>query len=441
MEKSLLIFLLFCFLSPKKGSAINFLRPSVETGDICWQSFQDPLPFEQSVYSSWPKITDIKIPLPKETKRRILLHPKVQDLRALYKKGEGLSFDFSYIGLKPLHKGEHIQRAFLIKILKFLFPKARIITRSYKTRFDTLYPFREAERIHVSLEIRDVRESEKFENEEDFEKYLSIHKNIVDMILLKRANSSQKEISEDYKKSFPSFEKKTVLSLYLPEIYLHYTYNEKYPTPTLTKRMDNYGYEERGAGYVNLFQILDEFLALGFRKVFLTSHFNLPLTEIQRDHFLSQLSQHFDKILFLSQVSQQELFQIQEEEKVLFFNDRTGYTSVLHSLADTAFILGPINILEGIFLGAKLIFMNEHHALNTKYQPAFEQLKQTALGTNRAISIKRLNEAKEALQTLDQLALKPLVYPDEVKLPGEESALDQLMDRLHFQITESALLK
>ena len=227
---------------------------------------------------------------------------------------------------------------------------------------------------------------------------------------------------------------------------MHYTYSDKEPTPPSSwsnlRKKDLQRQGVKLEAPVDLFQILDKFLSLGYRKVFLTSHFNSPLSEIQRDYFLSALSKHFDKILFLSQVSQKELFQIQESEKVLFFNDQIGYTSVLHSLADVAFILGPINMLEGIFLGAKLIFMNKSQSSlqSEKYRPAFEQLKQTALGTNRAVYIEDLKEVEKALSTLDQLASKALVFPDEVVVePKKGSALDQLMDRLYFQITESAL--
>ena len=207
-KESLMIFLLFWTSHPPKARAIAALRPQVESSTICWQSFETPLPFQESIYSRLPSLRDSKSPLPEQTKKRILSHPKVKELKALHKKGEGLTFDFSYLGHNSLHRGEYIQRVFLIKILRFLFPKAKIIVRSYKTRFDSLYPFRQAGKTNVSLDIQDVREYTDLTDEMDLERHLSIHKNIVDMVLLKMANGSQKEISADYKKSFPTFNKK-----------------------------------------------------------------------------------------------------------------------------------------------------------------------------------------------------------------------------------------
>ena len=418
-----LIFFLFLGLNLPYAKAVNFLSPPVEETESCWQTFKKSLNSQKSIYSNWPSITNPKLSIPEDTKKRILSHPTVKELKASYTKGEGLTFDFSYIGQESSHKGEHIQRVFLIKMIQFIFPKAKIITRSYKTRFDSLYPFNQSSKVHVSLKVSDIRESMKFMTEQDFERYLSRHKNIVDMVLLKMANSSQKGIPDEYKKSFPSFEKNSVLSLYLPGKYL------------------NYNYENLQAEALDIFHILDEFLSIGFRKVFLTSHFNLRLSEDQRNRFLSALSNYFDKILFLSQLSHEELFQIQDQDKVIFFNDLTGYTPVLHSLADVAFISGPVNMLEGLFLGARVIFINKEYPINKKYRMAFDQLKQTALKTNRAVYIEDLEELKEALHTLDQLSLKPVIYPDEVIIDSSKgSALNQLIERLNFQITESAWL-
>ena len=424
-----LIFTLFLTLNLPYATAINFLTPPTDKAGICWLSFKNPLNPKKSIYSDWPLITDPKRPLPESTRERVLSHPKIKELKALYKKGRSLTFDFAYLGQESSHKGEYIQRVFLIKILKLIFPQAKIVTRNYNTRFDSLYPFNQSSKVHVSLEIADIRESMKFVTETDFEKYLYSHKRLVDMVLLKIANSSQKDLPSEYKKSFPAFEKNSVLSLYLPEKYLNYSHT--------------YTYEDLQEESVDLFHILDEFLSMGFRKVFLTSHFNSRLSQKTKDQFLSALSTRFDKIRFLSQVSRKEFSEIQDQDKVIFFNDLTGYTSVLHSLADVAFIFGPINIMEGLFLDARMIFMNKGEPLSSspKYRLAFDQLKQTALRTNRAVYIEHLEEAEEALHFFDQLALKPLVYPDEVIInPLKGSALDQLMERLHFQITEHAFL-
>lgn len=467
----LLIFALFLLFNSSYATAVGFLSPP-PIDKKCWFTFKNPLSPNKSIYSALPQITDSKTPLHKETKARILSQPKVKELKDLYKEGQDLVFDFAYLGQEISHKGEHIQRDFLIKIIKFLFPKSNVLIRNYENRFK-LYPqpdvpsevyavqeelkfetegffekylssvrirnyedrfksyLQKPNKTYVPLEVYDIQEELRFENEGIFERYLSNHKKIVDMVLLKMANSSQKKISKEYKKAFPTFEKNTVLSLYLPESYLNYF---------TTSRNHSY-LEEETEETIDLFQILDEFLSIGFRKVFLTSHFNAHLKPETKAEFLSLLSDRFDKVLFLSQVSTKELFQIQEQDKVIFFNDLVGYTPVLHSIADVAFILGPINMLEGIFLDAKVIFMNEKDSLPSgrKYQMAFSQLKQVALKTNRAVYINYLEEAEEALQSLEQLSLKPVVYPDEVILnPSKGSALDQLLDRLHFQITENA---
>ncbi|MCZ0933108.1 MAG: hypothetical protein OXJ52_08150 [Oligoflexia bacterium] len=419
----LLIFFLFLSLNLPYARAVHFLSPPVEETRGCWQVFKKPSNSKKNIYSKWPNITNPKPPIPEDVKKRILSHPRVKELKASYKSGKGLTFDFSYLGQETFHKGEHIQQVFLIKIIKLIFPKAKSITRNYNTRYDSLYPFNQSSKVHIPLKVFDIRESVKFVTEQDFERYLSIDKIIVDMVLLKMANSSQKGIPDEYKKSFPSFEKNSVLSLYLPEKYL------------------NYKHEDLQDESLDLFQILDEFLALGFRKVFLTSHFNSRLSEDLRSRFLSALSNNFDKILFLSQLSPKELFQIQDQDKVIFFNDLTGYTPVLHSLADTAFIFGPVNMLEGLFLGARVVFMNKEYSTNKKYCIAFDQLKQTALKTNRAVYIERLDELEEALHTLDQLSLKPIVYPDEAVNSSKGDALNQLIERLYFQITENALIE
>ena len=420
--KKIRFLIFFLSLNLPYAKAVNFLSPPVEEKGSCWKTFNQAFN-SKNIYSRWPNITDSKSPIPEDTKKRVLAHPTVQELKASYKKGERLTFDFSYLGQESSHKGEYIQRVFLIKIIKLIFPKAKIIIRNYKTRFDSLYPFKQPSRVHVSLSVSDIRESIKLVTEQDFEEYLFRHKSIMDMVLLKIANSSQKSISDKYKKSFPAFEKNSVLSLYLPEKHL------------------NYNSENLQEKSIDLFYILDEFLAIGFRKVFLTSHFNSKLSENQRKRFLSSLSVHFDKVLFLSQVSQKELFQIQDQDRVIFFNDLTGYTPILHSLADITFISGPVNMLEGLFLGAKVIFINTEHSANRKYRLAFDQLKQTALKTNRAVYIEDLNELEEALHTLDRLSLRAIVYPDEVIVnPSKGDALNQLIERLYFQITESVRL-
>ena len=423
-------FLIFlgCFplFNPWKAGAISFLQPPKESEGICWVSFKKPLPPKKGIYRNWPKAGDSKAPLPEDVRRRILSHSKVKELKALYKDGKGLIFDFEYLGQEFSHKGEYIQRAFLIQILQFLFPKARIIIRDYNGRFAKPPS---SSKIHIPLIVRDVQEDRKFVTERELEQFLSVHKNIVDMVLLKRANSSQKALAKDYKNSFPSFEKGTVLSLYLPERYLNYGQN-------LT--------EEDLGGSPDLFQILDEFLYLDFRKVFLTSHFNNRLSDETRDRFLSRLSEQFDQILFLSQISQEQLFQIPDQDKVLFFNDLRGYTAVLHSLADVAFVFGPVNMLEGIFLDAKVIFSSwiESWDRSQKYHLAFETLKQTALRTNRAVYIERLEKLESAFRTLDRITLKPVVYPDEVIVRAEKGdALKQLLDRIYFQIIEQADLQ
>ena len=423
MRKTRLILFLLLSLSLPYARAVHFLNPSVKGAGNCWQAFKKPFNPKKNISAKWPNLANPKSPLLEDTKKKILSHPRVKELRVSYKSGRGLTFDFSYIGPTAPHKGEHIQQAFLIEVIKMIFPNAKIVKRSYNTRFDSLYPFNQSSKVHVSLKVSDIWEYMKFMTEQDFERYLSIHKNIVDMVLLKRANSSQKGISDEYKKSFPDFEKKSVLSLYLPEKYL------------------NYKHEDLQKESLDLFQILDNFLALGFRKVFLTSHFNTRLSIDQMNRFLSALSNHFDKILFLSQLSHKELFQIQDQDKVIFFNDLTGYTPVLHSLADIAFIFGPVNMLEGLFLDAKVVFMNKEYSTNRTYRIAFDQLKQTALKTNRAVYIESLDELEEALHTLDRLSLEPTIYPDEVKIHSSKgSALDQLIERLYFQITENALL-
>ena len=422
---------LFCFplFNSCEAGAGFFRYQKKEALEICWMSFKDPLPLEKGVYRDWPKAGDSKAPLSEDVRRRILSHPKVKELRAFYQKGKALIFDFEWLGEESSHKGEHIQRAFLIQVLQFLFPKAKIVIRGYKNRFAKTHPPSSSSKIHIPLEVKDVQESGKFVSEGELERFLSLHKNIVDMVLLKQANSSQKALPKDYKNSFPSFEKNTVLSLYISEGHLNYSRK-------LT--------EEDLGDSPDLFQILDEFLDLGFRKVFLTSHFQVMLSKEEKDRFLSSLSDRFDQILFLSQISQDRLFQIPDRDKVLFFNDLRGRTAVLHSLADLAFVFGPINMLEGIFLDAKVIFSSriESWDRSQKYHLAFETLKQTALRTNRAVYIERLERLEKALQTLDQLALEPVVYPDEVVVREEKGdALKRLLDRLYFQITENAFLQ
>lgn len=428
--QSLLLSLLLSFvvLHSAPVKAHSFLKPTVEISGICWQKFTGPFNPHKSIYSRWPNITDEKTPLPEKTKKRVLSHPKVKELRASYKKGRGLTFDFSYLGTEASHKGELIQRIFLIKIIKLIFPKARIIIRDYNTRYSSLYPLNQFSKVHIPVEVADIRESMPFAQEEDFDRYLSSHINIMDMVLLKAANSSQQGLSDEYKGSFPAFSENSVLSLYLPEKHLNYIAEKNW-------------WDESD---LDLFDILDEFTERDFRKVFLTSHFNTNLPKDVRDLFLSRLSTYFDKILFLSRVSRKELSQITDEDRVLFFNDLTGYTPVLHSLADVTFIFGPVNILEGIFLDARVIFMNnKRHPRQDKYRLAFEQLKQTALRTNRAVHIENedIGEIEGALRRLDELSSKPVVYPDEVILnPSKGDALNQLIERLHFQITENSRL-
>ena len=424
-----LIFLWFPLFSPWKAEAVSFFSPKKEAGGICWTSFKDPFPPEKGIYRNWPKAGDSGTPLPEDVRRRILSHSKVKELKTLYKKGRGLIFDFDYLGEESSHKGEHIQRAFLIQVLQFLFPQAKITIRDYDRRFVNPHSLNLFSKVHIRLDVRDAQEDRKFNSEKELEQFLFVHKNIVDMVLLKRANSSQKALPKEYKNSFPRFEKNTVLSLYLSAGHLNYS-------QSLNK-------EDLG-GSPDLFQILDKFLYLGFRKVFLTSHFNNKISEETKDRFLSLLAERFDQVLFLSQISQEQLFQIPDQDKVLFFNDLRGYTAVLHSLADMAFVFGPINMLEGIFLDAKVIFSSriEFWDRDQQYHLAFETLKQTALRTNRAVYIERLERLESAFQTLDQLALEPVVYPDEVIVRKEQGdALKQLLDRLHFQIIEQAYLQ
>ena len=412
---------LFLFLALNSGSAkaMDFLSPPMgDTSGICWQSFDEPFELQKSIYSKWPKIADPKQALPESTKSRVLSHPKVKELKASYKDGEGMAFDFFYLGQKLSHKGEYIQRAFLIKIIQLIFPKAKIVKRDYNTRFIRLHPINPSPKVYIPLEIKDVREFKKLKDEQKFEEYLHRYKRTLDMILLKMANSSQKGLLDEYKASFPSFKKNSVLSLYLPEEFLNYFFKNA-PEETL-----------------DLFDILDHFISIGFHKVFLSSHFNIMLSKERKHQFLSTLLNYFDKILFLSRVSPEELFQIQDQDKVLFFNDLTGYIPVLHSLADIAFILGPLNILEGLFLDSKVIFMNKESFMQKGYSLAFDQLQQIALKTNRAVHIEDLKEVESAVQTLHQLSQKPLIYPDELVLdPKKGSALNQLLERLHFQIT------
>ena len=435
MEKSVFLFLFLAFYSfPVK--ARSFLSRSVEISRICWQQFTEPFDSRRSIYFEWPNINMKKTPLPEKTKKRILSHPKVKELRVSNNEGEGLTFDFSYLGKGD--KGESIQRVFLIKVIKLIFPKAKIIIRnSNNTRQFSFYYFNQSSKVHIPLKVIDVREFAQ--QEENFDEYLSSHINIVDMVLLKTANSSQKGLSDKYKKSFPTFSTNSVVSLYLPGL----------------RAMDN------PLGDLKLSDILVEFKERGFRKFFLTS--NLPFRSLryEREFFLSY-SRYFDKMYFLSRISRKELSQITDQDRVLFFNDLTGYTPVLHSLADVTFVYGPINMLEGIFLDARVIFMeNKYHFLKNrqptgfplflqsnyvslkdeKYRPAFEQLKQTALKTNRAAYIEDIGEVEQALHRLDELSSKPVVYPDEVVLdPSKGDALNQLIERLYFQITENSQL-
>ena len=419
---------LFLFLAfyPFPGKAHSFLSPTMERSGICRQNFQGSVNPRRSIYSKWPNITDEKTPLPEQTKKRVLSHPRVKELRASYNNGRGVTFDFSYLGREASHRGELIQRIFLIKIIKLIFPKAKIILRDYNTRYSSLYPFNQSSKVHVPLVVADIRESMQLSQEEDFDRYLSSHINIMDMVLLKAANSSQKNLPDKYKESFPDFSENSVLSLYLPEKYLNYIAEKNW-------------WDKSG---LDLFDILDEFTERDFRKVFLTSHFNTNLPEDVRELFFARLSTYFDKIFFLSRISGKEFSKITDQDRILFFNDLTGYTPVLHSLADVTFIFGPVNMLEGIFLDARVIFMNtKKYSPKDKYHLAFEQLKETALRTNRAVYIEDIKKIEEALHRLDELSSKPAVGPDEVILnPAKGDALNQLIERLHFQITENVQL-
>ena len=406
-------------------SASSLLRQN------CQQTFIGKLKYQKKIYSQWPVITNKKSPLPQDTRERILSHPKIKELKELYKAGKHITFDFDYIGPDHIYRGEYIQRVFLIKIIKLIFPSAKIIVRGYNDRFPMHKKVDKLSKAHVVLKVVDVRETDwwqkRFSSDKDLDNYLSNNKSVIDMVLLKTANSSHKNIPENYKSRFPSFEKDTVLSLYLPEDKMNY--------PDTFLYLQN---KEK----TDIFDILDSSINRGFRKFFLTSHFKYwPQEKEKEAQFLSKFSDRFDKVFFLSSLSTTKLNQIQPHEKVIFFNDITGYTPVLHSLADVAFIWGPINMLEGIFLNAKVIFMGNEANIPEKYKSAFKQLKKTALKTNRAVHIKSFNEIEKALKVLEKLSSKPVVYPDEVVVdPLNGDALNQLLERLYFQITESARL-
>ena len=378
---------------------------------------------EELAYLQLPQVTDAKAPLPEDTTRRILSHPKVRKLQTHYGTGARLRFDFAYMGMKQSHKGEYIQRVFLIKVIRTIFPQAEIITRGYDDRFREPPTSGWTLKAHVFLEIRDIREAIRIFPIGDMECFLMSHKCLVDMVLLKKANSSPKAISKkEYKDVFPFSETDKVLSLYLSE----------YVNGDIPKQPD----------HPELFRVLRAFLDRGFHRIFLTNRFITLLNESSSE-LHAKLSRIFDKVFFLSDLSVQDLAHIAPGERVIFLNNLVGYTPVLHSLADVTFIVGPVNMLEGIFLGARVLFMADERAFSSWYSSAFKDLKQTALATNRAVYMVDLEELDEALGKLDRLFLtKPVVYPDEVVLdPEKGNALEQLIERLYFQIEESAQMR
>jgi len=379
----------------------------------CHASFIDLLahnPFKSHlIYTDLPKIQ--KQQLPQGTKDRILNHPKFRELQKLYQQGKHLYFDFLYLGQEDIYKGEYIQQSFVSNMLKFMFPKATIWTREYNTRHAKIN-LKKPETLYIQLNIEDIMEKQfikpigaRFGSQNEVDQYLKSNTSSLDMVLLKKANSSYKYTNfNQYKKLFPFLDSNQTVSLYMKRSF------------DLNALKDLYE------------EFFTSFEKQGFNKFFVTTHVTstIPMKFIN----------HFHKRYFLSQLSKKDISSITDQEKVLIINDLIGYTPILHTLANVSVVVGPINMLEGIYTGAKVIFLEgRHHIMPVHYKPAYEHLKAIALKTNRAVHIEDFNGVPFALNQFKKMSTKKRVYPDEVVLDSAKGdALNQLINRLYFQI-------
>ncbi len=295
-------------------------------------------------------------------KNKIDSHTKLQELAKKYNRGEGISFEFAkdiITGLSPAVPGESIQTSFVVKILKYLFPKAEIRSdvqkkRSHKDRT-------------VKLSVSDPYEAGIME--------LGYS---IPMPYLKISNATTSILrgkKEIYKKRLGLAERQVV--------HLYYNAHE-------------------GIVYDHLSTHIPK-IVRQIQEAMPDTTVIISLNHTVESNFINYLGRElsgFDRVTLLTELQNQGS---QNTNKMLVLNNTHGLMPYLNVASDVLVIQGPLNLFEGLHVGTKTLIYNSEYTMQGYNREGYLELQETAIATGGALAVESIPEISTGIRELSKL--------------------------------------